>query len=92
MEASYPSSTTLLVLCVMPTLVEQTKRRLEKIWLKRAIAVFTISISVFMVVGRLLCGVHWLTDIVGGTLLSVGIFLVYKAAVLYLKKLQVGDY
>lgn len=29
MEASYPSSTTLLILCVMPTLIEQIQRRLS---------------------------------------------------------------
>lgn len=36
MEASYPSSTTLLVLCVMPTLIEQTQRRLSSIAVKKS--------------------------------------------------------
>ena len=46
MEASYPSSTTLLVLCVMPTLVEQTKRRLKNVAVKRIIEILVISFSV----------------------------------------------
>ena len=30
-----------------------------------------------MVIGRLLAGVHWLTDIIGSVLLSIGLFLLY---------------
>ena len=82
LEASYPSSTTLLVLCVMPTLVEQSNRRLINKTMKKMIKVFVICFSTFMVLGRLMSGVHWLTDIVGSILLSVGLFCVYKAAVL----------
>ena len=86
MEASYPSSTTLLVLCVMPTLVEQMSRRVKNKTINMLTQLFTIAFSAFMVIGRLLSGVHWLTDIVGAVLLSVGLFCMYKAAVLYGKK------
>ena len=82
LEASYPSSTTLLVLSVMPTLHFQAERRLKNPALRRCIRVLTVLFSVFMVVGRLLSGVHWLTDIVGAILLSGGLFLLYKASVL----------
>ena len=82
MEASYPSSTTLLVLSVMPALVEQIKRRLSGIRVKQIITIATIAFSVFMVTGRLISGVHWFTDIVGGELLSVGLYMLYKAAVM----------
>lgn len=82
MEASYPSSTTLLVLCVMPTLVEQANRRLRNQIGKRMIQVFVLLFSAFMVIGRLISGVHWLTDIVGSVMLSTGLFCIYKAVVL----------
>ena len=82
MEASYPSSTTLLVLSVMPALIEQIQRRLSGIRVKRIITIAAIAFSVFMVTGRLISGVHWFTDIVGGELLSVGLFKLYKAAVM----------
>ncbi len=82
MEASYPSSTTLLVLSVMPTLMFQAKRRIKKEVVKTMIGLFTIIFSVFMVIGRLVAGVHWFTDIVGGILLSAGLFYCYKAVVL----------
>lgn len=84
LEASYPSSTTLLVLSVMPTLVLQANRRIENRYLKRIICAFTIVLSAFMVIGRLVSGVHWFTDIMGAAFLSTGLFYFYKAVVLIL--------
>lgn len=86
MEASYPSSTTLLVLSVMPTLIFQSKRRIENDIMKNIVVILTIFFSAFMVIGRLMAGVHWFTDIVGGILLSMGLFYIYKGVVLLSKK------
>ena len=86
LEASYPSSTTLLVLSVMPTLYFQAQRRLNPNALRQTICIFSVLFSAFMVIGRLVSGVHWLTDIVGAVLLSSGIFLIYKASVNFLCK------
>ena len=83
MEASYPSSTTLLVLSVMPTLKFQTDRRAEKPAVKAAVTAFVILFSAFMVIGRLTAGVHWLTDIIGAVLLSTGLYLTYRACVAF---------
>ena len=74
LEASYPSSTTMLVLCVMPTARMRLK---ERRLLCVAIDVFTA----FMVIARLVSGVHWLTDIIGGILLSAGLVTQYAALV-----------
>lgn len=82
MEASYPSSTTLLVLSVVPAFIEQIQRRLSDIQVKQIITIAAIAFSVVMVTGRLVSGVHWFTDIVGGELLSVGLFKLYKAVVM----------
>ena len=82
MEASYPSSTTLLVLSVMPTLIEQTSRRLNNDQAKKIINILAVLFSLFMVVGRLLSGVHWFTDIIGSVLLSIGLYYLYKVFVL----------
>ena len=82
MEASYPSSTTLLVLSVMPTLLFQVDRRAKKLFTKRLTAAFTILFSAFMVIGRLVAGVHWLTDILGAVLLSAGLYCLYQGTVL----------
>ncbi len=81
MEASYPSSTALLVLSVMPTLTLQAERRCKSKAAKTALHIFAAAFSAFMVIGRLMAGVHWATDIIGSVLLSFGLFALYAAAV-----------
>ena len=83
LEASYPSSTTLLVLSVMPTLWFQANRRVSNAMIRKAVAVFVIAFSAFMVIGRLISGVHWATDIIGSVLLSAGLYMLYRSVVLY---------
>ena len=85
MEVSYPSSTTLLCLGVMPTLIEQVNRRCKNIVINKVINILTIIFLVFMVIGRLISGVHWFTDIIGSILLCLGMFYIYKAFVLLYK-------
>ena len=82
LEASYPSSTTLLILSVMPTLMFQTNRRVSNAIIRKAVGVFAIAFSAFMVIGRLISGVHWATDIIGSVLLSAGLYMLYRSAVL----------
>lgn len=81
LEASYPSSTTLLVLGVMPTLIEQSSRRFKSKLAFKIIKWSTILFTAFMVFGRLISGVHWLTDIVGSVILCIGLYKLYKAFV-----------
>ena len=79
LEKSYPSSTTVLVLCVMTTAMMELGRRISKAWLRRGIFSLMAAFTVFMAVGRLLSGVHWLSDILGGMLLSGGLVTLYGA-------------
>ena len=81
LEASYPSSTTLLVLSVMPTLKYQVDRRAGKPFIRYVTRIFVIAFSSFMVIGRLISGVHWATDIIGAVFLSMGLFLLYRHCV-----------
>ena len=80
LEASYPSSTTLLVLSVMPTAALQMKHRIRDRRLRRCTAAAITMFTVLMVLGRLLSGAHWLTDIIGGILLSAGLVMLYDYA------------
>lgn len=86
MEASYPSSTTLLVLSVMPTLKFQVDRRARHSRFRAATGAFAIVFSLLMVAGRLVSGVHWFTDIVGAVFLSAGLFMIYRGAVILTDK------
>lgn len=78
-EVSYPSSTTLLVLCVMPTALLQLHERIKNNIFNRIVKVLITAFVAFMVIGRLISGVHWLSDIIGGILLSAGLVLLYVA-------------
>ena len=78
LEASYPSSTTMLVMCVMPTAIMQFNERIKTKSLRQTIVLLLTVFTVFMVVGRLVSGVHWLTDIIGGALLSAGFVMIYR--------------
>ena len=81
LEASYPSSTTLLVLCVMPTAMIQLRGRIKNRVLRKGVTLAIAAFIVFMVVGRLISGVHWLTDIIGGILLSAGLVMTYDSLI-----------
>ena len=78
LEASYPSSTTMLVICVMSTAALQLGERIQNYALKKWLTILIYGFIVIMVIGRLLSGVHWFSDIVGGILLSTGLVLIYK--------------
>ena len=77
LEASYPSSTTMLVLCVMPTAAIQLHKRIQHVAAGRCAVLAIAFFILVMVIGRLLSGVHWLTDIVGGVLFSAGLVGLY---------------
>ena len=86
MEASYPSSTTLLVTGVMPTLSYQADRRCKDAKIKKAVTCFVTAFTIGMVTGRLLSGVHWATDIAGSLFLGPGLFHLYRAAVSFAER------
>lgn len=81
LEASYPSSTTLLTMCVMPTAAMQINSRIKNKALKVCVTTAITAFTVFMVVSRLASGVHWLSDIIGGALLSLGLIMLYRSTV-----------
>ena len=80
LESSYPSSTTLLFITVMPTARLQFKSRIKNTVLKNTVSVICILVTVFAVMGRLISGVHWFTDILGSILLSSSLVLLYCGA------------
>lgn len=79
LEASYPSSTTLLTLSVMPTAMIQLNARIRKPRFRRLSLSVLSAFTVFMLAGRLISGVHWLSDIIGGALLSAGLVMLYAS-------------
>lgn len=81
-EASYPSSHTMIVVCVMATAATAFRSLLP---LKKKLC-FTVKLAAILlilitVLGRLISGVHWFTDIVGGVLLSAALSVLYRAVI-----------
>ena len=79
LEVSYPSSTTMLVMCVMPTAVMQFNKRIKNAVVKGCVDFAIIAFTAFMVIGRFVSGVHWFSDIVGGALISTGLIMLYRS-------------
>ena len=79
LEASYPSSTTMLVMCVMPAAMMQLHEHIKNHVFRRCVMISIAAFIAFMVVGRLVSGVHWLSDIIGGALISAGLVIIYAS-------------
>ena len=77
LEASYPSSHTLMLIVVMATAVMQIARRVRSAGLRFALTAVCVAVAAVVTVGRLACGVHWFTDIVGGVLLAAALAAMY---------------
>lgn len=90
LEASYPSSTTMLAACVIPTAMFQLKDRVRNDVLKKIILSALAVFTAFMVIGRLISGVHWLSDIIGGLLFSFGLVTLYIAVCDVMKSRKVS--
>lgn len=84
LEPSYPSTTTLIVLCLTPVLHFHFVRRVKLPLLVKIANIVIVLFCVFMVTGRLVSGVHWATDIIASVFLSLGLFFLYRAMVIYL--------
>ena len=80
LEVSYPSSTTMLVMCVMPTAMMQLNSRIKNGSLRCFADAVIVAFIAFMVMGRIISGVHWITDIIGGALISSGFIMLYAFA------------
>lgn len=80
LEASYPSSTTMLAMCVLPTAMMQFHRLIQNCNIRNTVNILCGLFTAFMVLGRLVCGVHWFTDILGGVIFSAAMILLYCGA------------
>lgn len=81
LEPSYPSSTTMLSLCVMPTALPYLTSKVKNRSLRLTATLFISFFTAFMLIGRLLSGVHWLTDIIGGIFISTALVLIYYSLI-----------
>lgn len=86
LEASYPSSHTLIVCSFLTVAALQLKERLKNRNIRAAVMVAVVLIIVLTAVGRLLSGMHWLTDILGALVLSSALVMLYQSVVVLVEK------
>ena len=82
-EASFPSSHTMLVCVIMGSAVMLINRYIINKPLNRILRAVCYVIIGVTVVGRLIAGVHWFTDILGGILISVTLLSLYEEVISY---------
>ena len=81
LEASYPSSHTVLSICVCISSVIVSKSVLGDKKFVKVFNILSIILMVLIVLTRFLSGVHWLTDILGGILISLALCTLFEAFV-----------
>jgi len=80
-EASFPSSHTMTVMVVMLTASMQFRRRTHHRKLRVCAVGLCYVFAVFTLIGRLISGAHWFSDIFGGMLLAAALITAYRAGV-----------
>lgn len=78
-EASFPSSHTMLFCVVIGSVIALLPQYIDDKHNGKIIRAVCSVLMALAVVGRLLSGVHWLTDIVGGILLSLSLLMIFLA-------------
>lgn len=84
LEASYPSSHTLLALCLVSSsliAISSISKSKKLVYLFDGIGIILIAV---MVIGRILSGVHWFSDILGAIILSSGLLSLFEFVILFI--------
>ena len=87
-EASFPSSHTMLIMTVMIAVMIVSDKYFGNLF-GAFIRVLCFLTTLVTIGGRLWCGVHWFTDIIGGILLSATLLLLFSAFIAGGKKKRV---
>ena len=76
LEASFPSSHTLITICLCGSSIIVNNRLFKKKFTK-VLNVISLFIIIITIIGRLISGVHWFTDIIGGILISSFLLMLF---------------
>ncbi len=86
LEASYPSSHTLLALCICGSSLIVNKYLFDGKKSAKYGNIISIILMISILLGRLISGVHWFSDIIGGVLISVTLLSIFKTILNYVRK------
>lgn len=79
LEFSYPSSHTMLALCVGLSSLIVSKRYFNKKYIK-TINLITVILMCLVLLTRIISGVHWFSDILGGVIISFTLLSYFQLA------------
>ena len=85
LEASYPSSHTLMTISLCGSSIILNKKLLNN-KITRVIDVLSLVIIVITIIGRLISGVHWFSDIIGGIFISIALLESLYSVISVIKK------
>lgn len=80
-EASFPSSHTMLTCVVMGSTIILIGKYIQSEGLKKILQIAAAVILIVTVVGRLISGVHWFSDIMGGIFISLTLVSIFAGIV-----------
>ena len=83
-EASYPSSHTLMTVCLCGSSII-VNRKLFNNKLTKIINIISFIVIVITIIGRFISGVHWFTDIIGGILISSALLMTFNSTINLIK-------
>ena len=86
LEASYTSSHTLLSICICGSALLINKYLFNNKKIYKYINIISIISMVLIVIGRLLSGVHWASDIIGSIIISITLLKILETYYLSIKK------
>lgn len=78
LEPSYPSTHTMIILTIFGTAIGVIGDYLKNAKLVLLLKIICLVIMAVTIVGRLICGVHWFTDIAGGVIISLFFINLFK--------------
>ena len=84
-EASYPSSHTLMTACLCGSSII-VNRKLFNNKITKFMNILSIAIVLITIIGRLISGVHWFTDIIGGIFISIALLMTLYSTINLIKK------
>ena len=84
-EASYPSSHTLMTICLCGSSII-VNRKLFNNKITKFMNILSIAIILITIIGRLISGVHWFTDIIGGIFISIALLMTLYSTINLIKK------
>ena len=85
LEASYPSSHTLMTICLCGSAI-MINEKLFKNNFSKFINIISAIVILVTIIGRLISGVHWFTDIAGGIIISISLLMTLHSIIEKIRK------